>query len=111
MENGAYEDEANKSARHLQQQFHPHRSYHQGQAQFAVPNPTTMFDPYRNAPEGHVYEDIAYSLEPGGFQRNLTLPLRRTSQSCESLETGGVSSSVRVTSRERRASVIDRLSR
>ncbi|XP_058800923.1 uncharacterized protein LOC131669803 isoform X2 [Phymastichus coffea] len=85
-----------------QQQRHPHNHF--------VP---IKFDPYRGME--HVYEDIVspYTLDPGGgggFHRNLTLPLRRTSQSCESLE--GQSSSVRVTSRERtRGSVIDRLTR
>ncbi|XP_014214685.1 uncharacterized protein LOC106643889 [Copidosoma floridanum] len=97
-------------------------SYHSHQ--FEQPH---RFEPYRSGGGGgpmdmpvhgsdcHVYEDIVapYGLEPGGagaFHRNLTLPLRRTSQSCESIE--GTSSSVRVTSRERtRGSIIERLAR
>lgn len=100
-----------------------HASYHH-QNQFLHSH---GFDPYCNNVEMiqhgsdcHVYEDIvspySLALEPGcnggggGFHRNLTLPLRRASQSCESID--GISSSVRVTNRERtRGSVIDRLTR
>ncbi|XP_011505652.1 PREDICTED: uncharacterized protein LOC105368347 [Ceratosolen solmsi marchali] len=141
MENRAYEDEANKSAHHHHHHHHhPHQQLKQthnhlqhsqldefsfdrvqmsdATHQQQMRQNQQLIQP-RHTPDCHVYEDIVapYSLSldpsnPGGFHRNLTLPLRRTSQSCESIEGNPTSSSVRVTNKERtRGSVIDRLTR
>jgi hypothetical protein len=136
MENRAYEDEANKSAHH-HHHHHPQPQVNKNQNHAQHPQLDKFsFDRVqmsegnrqhqqqqlmqsRHTPDCHVYEDIVapYGLAldpggPGGFHRNLTLPLRWTSQSCESIEGNPTSSSVRVTNKERtRGSVIDRLTR